>query len=99
VSRSIHISRKANAEIAAAWDYTAREHGIVEADSYVAAMDRVMAMALQYPNIGSDYSEVRDGYRKLISGSHLIFYIPHDGGIEIMRVLHVREDIPARLGE
>ncbi len=56
-----------------------------------------MAMALQFPEMGSDYCEVRDGYRKLLSGSHLIFYIPHDQGIEIMRVLHVREDIPARL--
>ncbi len=99
MKRSIRISRKASAEIAAIWDYTAREHGLLEANDYAAAMDRIMAMALQFPNIGSDYSEVRDGYRKLLSGSHLIFYIPHEQGIEIMRVLHVREDIPARLEE
>lgn len=97
MKRSICISRKASAEIASIWDYTAKEHGVAEADNYVAAMDRIMAMALQFPEMGSDYCEVRDGYRKLLSGSHLIFYIPHDQGIEIMRVLHVREDIPARL--
>lgn len=99
MSRRIHLSRKANAEIAAIWDYTAREHGIDQADNYVAAMDRVMAMALQFPEIGADYSVVRKGYRKLLSGSHLIFYISHDDGIEIMRVMHVREDITAKLAE
>ncbi len=99
MSRTIQISRKAKAEIAAIWDYTAREHGVDQADNYVAAMDRVMAMALQFPEIGADYAEVRKGYRKLLSGSHLVFYIPHEGGIEVIRVLHVREDIPAKLAE
>lgn len=99
MNRSIYISRKASADIATIWDYTAREYGVVEADKYVVAMNRIMVMALQFPDIGSDYSKVRDGYRKLLSGSHLIFYIPHERGIEIMRVLHVRADIPARLGE
>lgn len=99
MSRKVRISRKANADISAIWDYTGQEYGIEKADQYIAAFDRAMAMALQFPEMGSDYSAIRKGYRKLISGEHLVFYIPHDDGIEIMRVLHARADISTRLGE
>lgn len=97
MNRKINIGRKANADIIAIWDYTAREHGVEAADAYIGDLDRVMAMALEFPQIGSDYSDIRDGYRKLKSGSHLIFYIPHGDGVEIIRVLHERADVPAQL--
>ena len=48
--------------------------------------------------MGSDYNDVRKGYRKLASGDHLIFYIPHDGGIDVVRVLHGRMDVEVWLG-
>ena len=99
MSRKINISPKASADIVAIWNYTVREHGVDTADIYVTELDRAMEMAIQYPKIGTDYSEIRDGYRKLKSGFHLIFYIPHDDGIEIIRVLHEQADIPARLNE
>jgi toxin ParE1/3/4 len=98
VNRIINIGRKAKADIVAIWKYTAREHGVEAADTYIGDLDRTMAMALEFPHIGSDYSEIRDGYRKLKSGAHLIFYIPHGDGIEIIRLLHERADVPAQLG-
>lgn len=98
MSRKIHYSRRADAELAAIWDHGAQEYGPDAADEYLAEIDRKMQLALEYPLIGTDYSHVRDGYRKLISGSHLIFYIPHDGGIEVIRVLPARADIEAHLG-
>ena len=99
MNRKVRISRAANADIAGIWDYTAQEYGPERADQYVSAFDRVMAMALQFPEIGSDFSDIRKGYRKLTSGEHLIFYIAHADGIEVMRVLHSRADVSARLGE
>jgi toxin ParE1/3/4 len=95
----VNISPKAKADIVEIWDYTARVHGPDAADSYVTEIDRVMILASQYSEIGSDYSDIRQGYRKLRSGSHLIFYIPHDSGIEIIRVLHQQADIPERLAD
>jgi toxin ParE1/3/4 len=99
VKSTINISPKAKADIVEIWDYTARAHGPDAADSYVTEIDRVMVLASQYSEIGSDYSDIRQGYRKLRSGSHLIFYIPHDEGIEIIRVLHQQSDIPERLAD
>jgi toxin ParE1/3/4 len=97
VSRTIYHSRRAEADLAAILEDGEREYGPDAAEKYLAELDRKMQLALEYPVIGSDYSHIRDGYRKLISGSHLIFYIPHDDGIEIMRVVPARMDIEAAL--
>jgi toxin ParE1/3/4 len=97
VSRTIILTRKAKTDLAAIWDYTFREHGEAQADSYLADIDRMLALALGFPNIGLDYSYIRRGYRKIASGHHLIFYVPRDNVIEVIRVLHERMDIDAHL--
>jgi toxin ParE1/3/4 len=97
VSRQIILSKDAGRDLADIWDYTAREHGPTQADNYIGDIDRILALALDYPNMGMDYSDIRQGYRKLGSGHHLIFYIPRDAGIEVIRVLHERMDIEAQL--
>jgi toxin ParE1/3/4 len=97
VNRKVNILPDARADIQALWDYGAREHGVEAANAYVIRLDEVMHRALEFPDMGSDYGDVRAGYRKMISGQHLIFYIPHDGGIDVIRVLHGRMDVRARL--
>jgi toxin ParE1/3/4 len=47
---------------------------------------------------GKDCSDIRIGYRKLNSGSHVIFYRqPLADTIEIVRILHGHMDIETRL--
>lgn len=99
MSRRIIILPGAQADIASIWDYGAREHGIDAANRYVARISQSMELALLHPDMGTDYGDVRTGYRKLASGDHLIFYIPHDGGIDVIRVLHGRMDVDVQLVE
>ena len=99
MSHRLIILPTAEADIAAIWDYGVREHGVDAANRYVARISHSLELALQFPSMGSDYGEVRKGYRKLASGDHLIFYIPHDGGIDVVRVLHGRMDVEVWLGE
>jgi toxin ParE1/3/4 len=99
VKRKIIILPDAQADIQGIWDDGAREHGVDAANRYVIRLDQSMQMALKHPDIGTDYSSVRAGYRKLASGQHLIFYIPHEGGIDVIRVLHGRMDVRSRLGD
>ena len=95
---AIHISRRANSDLASIWDYTARECGPDAADEYISLLDASMESLTEFPKIGADSSHVRNGYRKLRSGSHLIFYIPHNDGIEVVRILHERMDITSEMG-
>ncbi|WP_368072138.1 type II toxin-antitoxin system RelE/ParE family toxin [Actinomyces sp. oral taxon 175] len=36
--------------------------------------------------------EVRPGYRSRAVGSHVVFYVISDGGVDVIRVLHQRMD-------
>ena len=97
MSRTLNIAPAAKADIAAIWDYTAREYGADAADAYVTEIDAVMLRILEYPRMGAECSAVRDGYRRVRAGSHMVYYIPHKRGIEIIRVLHVRMDARRQL--
>lgn len=98
MSLSIYISRRANTDLAAIWDYTAEEYGPAAADNYIIQLYNSMVSLADFPMLGSDYSHIRKGYRKLSSASHLIFYIAHDDGIEIIRILHAKVDIEGEIG-
>lgn len=97
MTRKLDISPTAEAEIAEIWDYTACEYGLDAADAYVFDLDRVMVRLLDYPLMGADCAEIRKGYRRIRAGSHTIYYLPKDDGIQIMRVMHVRRDAKRHL--
>lgn len=97
--RRINIAPAAAAEIVGIWDYTASEFGIEAADHYVTDLDMVMQGLLDFPHMGEDCAFIREGYRRIRARSHVIYYLPHDGGIEVMRVLGNRMDAKARLVE
>jgi toxin ParE1/3/4 len=47
---------------------------------------------------GEDASHIRPGYRKQLSGRHVIYYREtEEGVIEVVRVLHQRMDVVRRL--
>lgn len=56
-----------------------------------------MQMVREFPNMGVDCSDVRRGYRRIGSGSHLIYYIVRKSEITVIRVLHGRQDAKSRL--
>ena len=41
--------------------------------------------------------EIGAGYLKYAVGSHVIFYRQTDAGIDVIRILHQRMDVPSRL--
>lgn len=99
MKRKLIILASAQADLQSIWGYGVREHSSDAANAYIWRLDQSMQMALQYPGVGTEYDDIRAGYRKLASGEHLIFYIPHEGGIDVIRVLHGRLDVRTHLGE
>lgn len=73
------------------------EHGRDAADGYVRDLDQTMQLVRQFPEIGVNCSDVRKGYRRIGSGSHLIYYIVRKSEIYVIRVLHGRMDAGAHL--
>jgi toxin ParE1/3/4 len=73
----------------------------IAADSVDAAhrqIDRiggVFEMLVQNPLAGRQRGDIRRGLRSFPVGTYVIFYVPLPDGIEVVRVMHGRQDIDA----
>ena len=86
------LTNLARADLDEIWAYTEARWGTGQAAFYIRAMWRHIEAASGQPALWRPCSDVRPGYRKIISGSHVVFYRPIDGGIEVVRILHGRMD-------
>jgi toxin ParE1/3/4 len=50
-------------------------------------------MLVEQPTQGRKADELAPGLRRVEYQSHVVFYIPKDHGIRIVRVLHQRMDV------
>ena len=91
------LSPRAKADIDKVWTDTAKRWGFDQADSYVRQIVRNLETLATHPAIGRACPEVRPGYRKYPSGSHVVFYKTIDGGVDVVRILHERMDFGRHL--
>ena len=57
-------------------------------------VQRSFQLLAEFPGLGPARPELRPDLRSFPIGSYLIFYRPIPGGVEIVRVLHGRRDLP-----
>ena len=88
---------RARRDLVGIWDYTVQPWGRVQAKTYLRALNRAFKTLAKNPELGRRYDDVYEGLRVYPSGKHLIFYFATEKGIDIVRVLHERMDIPAHL--
>jgi toxin ParE1/3/4 len=80
--------------------FTQNRWGREQRNLYLQMLDISFHQLVANPLKGMDCSEIRIGYRKLNTGSHVIFYRQTlADAIEIVRVLHGHMDIETRLSE
>ena len=91
------LSPKAKSDLSEIWDYTLAEWGIDQAEKYVRDLWEAMQQQACDSSASIDISDVRNGYRKVISGSHVIFFKLTGDGIDVVRVLHQRMDFERHL--
>src|SRR5689334_22160464 len=86
------LTPRAQADLDEIWDYTAARWSLDQAETYTRQLGRDIAAVAEQPSLGSECSEVRKGYRKYPSGSHVLFYRVIADGIDVVRILHERMD-------
>lgn len=86
------LADAAKRDLRAIADYTARQWGLVQADSYVDTIFEAFALAANFPEMGPARDDLSPGMRALVSGSHIIFYRIQSEDIGIARILHVKQD-------
>ena len=77
--------------------HTEREWGVKKRDMYLAALDKRFHALAKSPNQGKLRGDILEGLRSYLEGRHVIFYLPRDGFIVIVDVLHEKMDAPRLL--
>lgn len=92
------LTNKAIADLKDIGRYTQKHWGREQRNLYLIMLDTSFKQLAANPLLGKDCSDIRDGYRKCIAGSHVIFYRQQSGDtIEIVRILNGRMDCEMRL--
>jgi toxin ParE1/3/4 len=91
--RGVRLARRAELDVAQAAEYLDRETGNPEfGNRLVGDLQRVMYLIAENPWMGRARPELQKGLRAFPHGSHTIFWRPSVKYIEIIRVLHQRQD-------
>ena len=93
----LRITPKAESDLTAIWLYTCQVWGAEQADRYVDQLDAGIKQLLSHPLLGTDYTHVRTGYRRLHVEHHSVFYRVLESEILVVRVLHEDMDAPRRI--
>jgi toxin ParE1/3/4 len=70
-----------------------------QAQDYLTGLHSHFQALAEHPMYGRSASHLAPGLRRTEYQSHVVFYQPQSYGVLIVRVLHERMDIEARLSE
>ena len=95
------LSKEAARDLEKIWLYTIVTWSEEQADRYYNLLLDEIEFVAENPQAGRDYSVIREGYLRTRVKSHYIFYKlnSEENLIEIIRILHQRMDINARLND
>lgn len=92
MTRELIYSRRTERDLVAIAQDSDRRWGRQQTRRYLRDIRDAARSLLDLPHKGRDWSELIEGMRSIPSGSHLIFFMPHDTRVEIVRILHQRMD-------
>jgi len=91
------LSPRAQSDLDEIWNYTERHWGIDQAENYIRQLWHDIIAIATNPGIGRACTEVKAGYYKYRSGSHILFFRLNDGTVDVVRILHGRMDFEQHL--
>jgi len=88
-----NLSSKAADDLDGIYEYTILHFGLEQARVYLLGLQERFQMLAEQPTHGRKADELASGLRRFEYQSHMVFYIPKDNGVQIVRVLHQRMDL------
>jgi toxin ParE1/3/4 len=89
----IRLTPLARADLDGIWNYTTAQWGMDQAEAYLLSLDTTMKILAGQPGLGRSIEDVREGYFKFRTASHILIYRVKPGAIEFVRVLHKNSDV------
>jgi toxin ParE1/3/4 len=87
-------SSRVDLDLDSIWSFIAADN-VGAANRQIDRVGEVFEMLLQNPLAGRARAELGKDLRSFPVGNYIIFYLPLSDGIEVVRVLHGRQDIDA----
>lgn len=94
--RRLQFSPSATADIDEIWDYTADRWSEDQADLYIDEIENACSAIASGTKIGRR-TDVQIGLHKIRSGSHMIYYRTTEDRMDIIRILHAKQDADRHL--
>ena len=93
---SYRLSRRAEADLADIYAYTATHWSLDQADRYITDIRSALVGLVDGSKRGRARADVGEGYLSYVVGAHLILY-RETNAIMVVRVLHTSMDAPRHL--
>ena len=87
------LSPEAVSDLQNIYDFTVGEWGEAQAEKYLNEIYIVFERLAQNSGIGRLRAELSDGLRSISTGAHIIFFLPLQNDVAIVRVLHGARDV------
>lgn len=95
---SVRLTPKARRDLDRIWSFTLEQWGEDQAEDYLRRLAKAFTGLADGTRPGRQANAVREGYWKLLVGSHVVFYRKPDAGtVDIIRILHQRMDVDRHL--
>lgn len=97
ISLSLVLSPAAREDLRAIHQYGAHQWGKPRSDEYMNSLKDKLWLLLQQPEIGKARPELSPDVRSVSVTSHVIFYQVQREQLQIIRILHGRQDVTRHL--
>ena len=93
----VHLSSRAEIDLAGVADYTIETFGVEQARRYRDELEACFLNLAENPGLGRSVEWLAPSLRRFEYKSHVVFYIGDEDGVLIVRVLHVKMDASRHL--
>ena len=84
----IRLTPRARRDLAEIHDWTWFRFGQKQADNYVSEIAESFRLVADNPTLARDAGNVREGLKKIVAGSHIVFLRYNSKTVTIVRILH-----------
>lgn len=92
-----HLTNLAVTDLSDIADFTIQNFGIEQARNYRDGLKNCFETLAENPQLGRSADGLAPNLRRYEHQAHVVFYLPEDSGILIVRILHQRMDYKRHL--
>jgi toxin ParE1/3/4 len=93
MTATFRITPRAHEDLKNIGRYTLKTWGKEQRDRYLENIDKRFLWLAENPLLGRYRPEIKEAYYSYLQGSHVIFYMIRNGGIDIIGIPHQQMDI------